>query len=645
MTNKQPMLVSIHDFSKQDDDDKQNGNGTANGNQGASQPVFSTPPQQATSDNNDVPDILVDYNQCATDGDFTDALFREEQVDQVLSVLTTKKKPNVLLKGQAGVGKTQIVEHIANKLVQKDPVVKGILKDVTIYELPLGQIVSGASYVGQMEQKLYDVIQFAQKNNVILFIDEIHQIMSGTSNPTYDKIAQILKPEMGRGRLRLIGATTSQEAVTLMDDPAFSRRWTEVDVPELTVGQTEEVLRHIKHTFQQHHNVGLPDDLIRQVVVISDEYKQYGSHRPDTAITLMDKAMADARIKRLKVEEQAKTDPVIRQALAANPIPRLTVKGLKHSALKLLIGDTGASDDHIADLIDRFDTQIIGQDTAKQAIVDTAKRLALGLTKRNRPASFLFAGPSGTGKTEVAKQMAASIFGSKDRMIYINLSEYASNASLTRITGSSAGYVGSDSKRELPFDSLETNPYQLVLLDEFEKGHPEVQRFFMQALDEGSVKTNRNKNIDFSRTIIVATSNAGVEVLSSRTIGFGGKTVSESVKDKDLLNVLKAHFDVELLNRFEHLIPFSALSREDYMKVLAVKYNQLIEEARNNRQDLTFDPAHITLEDAPLNQTLNDLADQSYQRDLNGRPAERTIRQHIEDTLINNPSQTQFTFL
>lgn len=291
-----------------------------------------------------------------------------------------------------------------------------------------------------------------------------------------------------------------------------------------------------------------------------------------------------------------------------------------------------------------LDTQIIGQENAKTAVIDAVKRLGLRLSKRTRPVSFLFAGPSGTGKTEIAKQITEAVFGSKDRMIYINMSEFSNHASMTRLIGSSAGYVGSESKRELPFDSLETNPYQVVLLDEFEKAHTDVQRFFMQALDEGTVKTNRNKEIDFSRTIIIATTNAGTIDMNKRSMGFNQGPKPER-SNEDVIRILQSSFDTELLNRFEKLIAFTPIEKEDYTKILAVKYNKLVEEAQVNRKDLQFSPLHIEIVQALTNDKLCELAEQSYTPASNGRPAERSIREYIENTVLDNPNVTQFDLL
>lgn len=645
-----PRMASIHDFGKKDNQNGSNTGSSSANNAGtsvvASQSLGNL---QGGGDGGVDEDILINYNELAKKGKFSEALFRDAQIMQVLSVLSSKKKPNALLTGEAGVGKTQIVEEIARRLVNNDPIVSSLLKDSVIYDLSLNNIVSGASFIGQLEEKVKNIIEFAQnpKSKVILFIDEIHQIAGAAeSNPTYSKIAQQLKPALGRGQLRVIGATTTQEAISFMADPALNRRWSEVQVPELSQAETAEIILNIRDSFQKHHNVILPDDVIEQAVSIADEFKRYGSHRPDSTITLIDKAMADARIKRIKLQEEVKTKPNLQHIINAQPRPIINAKQLKQSALTLLTGDENMFEQNIDLLETVLDTQIIGQENAKTSVIDAVRRLGLRLTKRTKPVSFLFAGPSGTGKTEIAKQIANAVFGSKDRMVYINMSEFANPASLTRIIGSSAGYIGSDSKQELPFDTLENNPYQLVLLDEFEKAHTEVQRFFMQALDEGTVKSNRNKAIDFSRTIIIATTNAGAIDLGKKSVGFmSAAEETESHTNEEIIRILQGSFDTELINRFEKLIAFTPIAKEDYTKILAVKYNKLIKEVQTNRKDLSFGPDEIDATTANTNDTLLRLADESYAPTSNGRPAEKTIRAYIEDTILENPNMTQFNLL
>lgn len=643
-------MANIHDFGKDDDQNNNKGNNSGTGT-GPASPVAnvlggSTTP---TGNSNDVPDALIDYSELAKNKEFHPVLFREPQIAQLMSVLNTLNHPNALIIGDAGVGKTGIVEEVARLLYIKDPLATAMLGGYTIYELPISKLVAGKSYVGQLEQAVSDVIDFASNpdNKAILFIDEIHQLMS-KSDGVSDKIAQMLKPALARKNMHFIGATTSQEAVTLQKDPAFSRRWSTIIVPELTPDQTIEVVKSMKAVFTKKHNVILDDKIIAAAIPIADEYKQYGSHRPDTALTLIDRAMSDTRLRHEKATILASTT-LGSTAPISLPMPTLSEYHLKKSAMSLLsVSGKRVLEDAIAPLEQNLKDKIIGQAQTKEEIISTVKRMSLLLTKTKKPTSFLLAGPTGTGKTEIVKQMAKALFGSTKSMIYMNMSEYSHAATLNNITGSSDGYVGSDSKRELPFDSLESNPFQIVLLDELEKADPVVIQYFMQALDEGVTKTNRNKNIDFSRTIIIATTNAGVEALNEKRVGFGvnGQTVADTATQSDIVNALKGDFKIEIINRFDHVIGFNSLSKEDYTKVLAVKYNKLVKEATENRPDLTFTPASVDIDNALSIDKLVELADKSYDPQLNGRPAERTMKQYIEDFILEHNSHTnQFTLL
>ena len=638
------MANGIHNFGKGNNSGS-NAGGGANGTPIGAMPTggSSFPPQKPTT-----PEVLENYNEKAKNGDFHEALFRDTQIIQLMSVLTTAMHPNALLTGAAGVGKTQIVEEVARRLATNDPITTAILGGYTIYELQVSKLVAGKSYVGQLEEALHEVIEFASdpKEKAILFIDEIHQLMS-SSDPTSEKIAQILKPALGRKDLHVIGATTTQEATTFLKDPAFSRRWSTVIVPELSPAETVEIIKNLKPALEKHHNVAIPDKILDQIITLGDQHKQYGSHRPDTSLSLIDRAMSDENINFEKLKEEAKNDPIIKQYVSSVKMPVLSITQVKKSAMSLITGSETAFDSSADELRTTFNETIIGQDEAKEKIINSIERMNLKLTRRTKPVSFLFVGATGTGKTEITEQLAKTIFGSKRRMIEINLTEYSDSSALTRITGSSDGYVGSTSKRELPFDSLEANPYQVILLDEFEKGSKAVQRFFMQALDKGRVMTNRNKEIDFTRTIIIATTNAGMAKLNEKQVGFGNnnKTLASVASASDINKALEQSFDTELLNRFEHIITFKPMTKEQYTQILAVKYNQIVKEATESRHDLDLNPKAINLEDATSYDVLNKLADESYLPEFNGRPASKTINKYIEDFILDNASLTKLDLL
>ena len=409
----------------------------------------------------DVTEILINYNEKFKSK--STCLFRDEIIRQVEAILIGQTKPNALLVGAPGTGKTKIPEHLAHLIANKNPSLPDNLKQCIIYELPLSNLVAGSSYVGQLEEKCKAVIEFASdpKNHVILFIDEIHCLVSDSN--TYDKIAQIFKPALARGDIKVIGATTLQESQNLMNDPALNRRFTRVVVNELSREQTIEILQQLKAGFFTHYNnkIIINDATIVATAIIADEYKSAGSHRPDTAITLLDRTIADAIINRKKLEDELRNDPQMLSAL--NPMIPITEKQLKATAKRLMTGFS-KKDQTDFNVLQQKLSEIKGQDNAINGLIDKLKRDALNIYERVRPLSVLFAGSSGVGKTAIVKIIAEDMTGTKP--ITLNMTEYHDSAAINRIIGSPAGYIGSDSHSELPFDILESNPYQVILLDE-----------------------------------------------------------------------------------------------------------------------------------------------------------------------------------
>lgn len=597
--------------SNNDDHNGSNGGGISGG--------VPFPTQMSGGSGYDPSEFLINYNdRFANSGKI---LFRNSIRAQLMGVLIGKNKPNALLIGPAGVGKTKIVEDLAYCLASKDPLVPDKLQDHIIYELPLSNIVSGSSYVGQLEEKLKAVIEFLsdKKNRAIIFIDEIHQLADDHAGQTYGKIAQILKPALARGDIKCIGATTSQESGKLMDDPALNRRFSRIIVDEFTKEQTVEILKAVKPSFIQHYNnkAILDDDLLPAVVNLADEYKAAGSHRPDNALTLLDRTFGDALVQRKQLEINAQNNPALAQALAGVPFVNITEKQLKNTALKMMTG-SAVKQEFSKENLETALQPIIGQDEIKTKMVELLRRDSLNLFPRNTPLTFLFTGASGVGKTEVTKIIARTLTGVAP--IILNMTEYHSSASINRIIGAPAGYVGSDSNAELPFDILESNPYQVILLDEFEKADKSVQRLFMSVFDEGYLKTNRGKTVDFSRTIIVATTNAGHSAGASRPLGFG---TSEKVTTKIDVSKLSQWFDTELLNRFTHILQFNDLTRNDYKAIVQNIYKTEVARIKASRR--------ITLKDEIPDDELDRIVEETFQPKFGARPANKAARAFIED--------------
>lgn len=566
-------------------------------------------------------DYLINYNEQFKNE--PPILFRDAVIQQTLSCLIGKFKPNALLIGPAGVGKTKIVEDIARRIAVDDTLIPSRLKGYTIWELPLSNIVSGSGLVGEVERKTKNIIKFASDpdNKVILFIDEIHMLIG--QSRTYEQIAQIMKPALARGNMKVIGATTSQEAQNLMDDPAFNRRFTRLIVDEFSVDQTEVILNNMSTSMFDHYDrkIAIGPSLIKEVVKVADEYRTMGSHRPDNAITLLDRAMSTAYIQRKVMEVQAQNDPQLQAALTAMPTMSLSKTQLKSTAMKLMTGNNEKVTVDVKGMNDKLQV-IKGQDEAITYLIDAIERDNLSLFTREKPLTILFAGNSGVGKTEVVKIIANYITGMKP--IILNMTEYQDNSTINRIIGSPAGFVGYDSKVELPFDILESNPYQIILLDEFEKAHRSVQRLFMSAFDEGYIKTARGKIIDFTKSIIIATTNAG-HTTKSDPIGFleDGQSSAASVSD------LSKFFDVELLNRFTKVINFNPITRDLFKEITADTYKRNIQKIKDKHPSYTF--LADELDDAALEK----FAKENYVKEYGARPIKPAIQKYIENAVLD----------
>lgn len=566
-------------------------------------------------------DFLINYN--SRFGQTGPTLFRESVTYQMASVLIGKNKPNPLLVGPAGCGKTRIAEDLAYRLVNKDPTLPDKLQGSVVYELPLSNIVSGSSYVGQLEEKLKTVVDFIAdpQNKAILFIDEIHQLADDRAGQTYGKIAQILKPALARGDIRCIGATTTQEANLLLDDPALNRRFSRIIVDEFTQEQTAEILNHVRVDLMKHYNykVTVDDKIASTIVRLADEYRPAGSHRPDNALTLLDRACGDTIVGYKLRLEAAKDNPSLLSALQAITTVPLTEQQVKQTAIKLMTGNAAKNELDIDEMKQALSV-IRGQDKPIEDILTHIRRRDRNLFPTKQPLTLLLAGSSGVGKTEVVKIIARQLTGVEP--IILNMTEYHSPASINRIIGAPAGYIGSDSRAELPFDSLESNPYQIILLDEFEKSDDSVQTLFMGAFDEGFIKTSRGKTVDFSRSIIIATTNAG-KTNESKRMGFNLTDANNSAKTD--INMLSRYFKEELLNRFTDILTFNNISPEIYRDILVTRYAKELERLRAERP-------RIKLPDVIPDDVLDSIVDKTYMPAFGARPAVKAIREFIEDT-------------
>lgn len=536
-------------------------------------------------------------------------LYRDGILEQLMTVLIGEAHPNALLVGPAGTGKTKIVEELAHRIETNDLSVPELLKGYTIYSLQISDLVAGSNIVGALEEKVNALIDFLsdEKNKAILFLDEFHMLFK---SDMYEKIAQILKPALSRGTIRVIGATTTQEVKTIDTDPAFKRRFTKVIVDELSKEQTLKIVNSYVKKLTDHYNMPIcyNEDLGMEIVNIADEYCSHDSHRPDNAVTLLDRTVASTIVENYK-----------------NDIPKNMMSEIKLSkkiiiktAMKIATGHNEPKDFSAEELREELRC-IKGQDHIIDEIVSAINLRNMHIRPMIKPLTFLFAGSSGVGKTEVSKILAK--YCTEEKPIILNMTEFISAPSINRLIGAPAGYVGFDSNAEMPFDILDTNPYQVIVLDEFDKAHKSVQNLFMSVFDEGYMINSYGKTIDFSKSIIIATTNAGYMNINN-PIGINKK------KNKNVsISDLSEYFDVALINRFNHKISFSEITKDIYKDIMRETYMNEVKEIKMLQSD-------ISLEDELSEQELIMLCDKSFDIRMGARPIKTALQEYIDNRLL-----------
>lgn len=618
----------VHNFTGNTGGNNTNGN-PPSGNIPNGNLNFGNRYQPNSNPGQDVPDCLLNMNDRFKHK--SNCKFREDVIDQTLSVLIGQEKPNPLLIGEAGVGKTKIAEEIAHRLANNHVTIPDMLRGFVIFGFQPSNLVAGSGIRGQLEEKVKELLEFAsdKKNKVILFIDEIHMLFSG--DPSYEQISQILKPALSRGDIKVIGATTMSEAQKLYKDPAFERRMQSVIVNELTEEQSLEILETIAPNSAQYYGTNpLTTDLLRFMVDMSQKYSNGKSHQPDVSVTLLDRVCASLHVKRKRDIENAKDpntgNPQLLQILQTTPII-VNETNIESTAVSLLRGHASNPTVDYDQVTTEIKETVLGQDEQIDFVMSKAKGRSLGLFETTKPLAFLWAGNSGTGKTELAKQIAKRIVDTE--LIIINMNEFSEAHHTARLIGAPAGYVGYDSMQELPLDPLKTNPYRVILLDEFEKAHREVRRLFMTALDEGYMKTARGERIRFDKAIIIATTNEGFSNKKEPVVGFGQQTTQTNNLNATL-DRFGDTFEPEILNRFQNnIVAFNDISREVYGTILQNVYKKRLE--------------YITLKKPKFRKrfadeldeiTLQTLIEQSYVKEFNARPAQATIDNYIESQII-----------
>ncbi|WP_424863066.1 AAA family ATPase [Streptomyces sp. MMS24-I29] len=610
-------------------DDKNNDSGPSGGLPPQFPPIGAMP---GGADEDDVTALLIDYNEKFKTADPT--MFRDTLIEQTLSVLISKNKPNPLLKGSAGVGKTKIIEEIARRIALRDTLIPDQLREHTIYELPITNILAGTGIVGSLEARMKAIVEFASdpENKVILFIDEIHQITGGSGShgdSAARKVSQILKPALARGDMSVIGATTSTESRALDEDPAFARRFTQLVVDELTREQTLEILGTVRPGLVAHyrHQITVSDDVLAETVKIADENSRAGQHRPDSAITLLDRAMADRALEQKRLIAQAENagDTTLAQTLRSVGAVPLTGTRVLDVAKRLLTGNAQRPEFDVATLRATLLGRLRGQDDVLEKLVDRLAREELDLFPTHTPTTWMLAGASGVGKTETAKIIAEQMTGTEP--IILNMTEFHTPSDTAKIVGAPPGYIGSDSNQELPFDTLESNPHRVILLDEFEKADKAVQRLFLAAFDEGYIRNAHGKLLDFSKALVICTTNAAREALNRKPAGFG--SAPEKVSNRSLAQELSKFFDAELLGRFSLVIGFNPIGEETYREIIAADYSRQRDRIAAAKPRLA-QALPVSMPDDELRA----IAETTFVDSQGARPAGKAVRTWIEDRLL-----------
>ena len=589
----------------------------------------------------------------AREGKLDPVIGRNKEIQEASEILSRRTKNNPVLVGDAGVGKTAVVEGLAQAIVNGD--VPAAIKNKEIISIDISGLEAGTQYRGSFEENVQNLVnEVKEAGNIILFFDEIHQILGAgsTGGDSGSKgLADILKPALSRGELTVIGATTQDEyRNTILKNAALARRFNEVKVNAPSAEDTFKILQGIRDLYQQHHNVILPDEVLKAAVDYSVQYIPQRS-LPDKAIDLVDvtaahlaaqhpvtdvhavereiEAEKDKQEKAVEAEDfEAALNYKTRIAELEKKIENHTedmkvtasVNDVAESVERMTgipVSQMGATDiERLKDMGHRLQTKVIGQDKAVEAVAKAIRRNRAGFDEGNRPiGSFLFVGPTGVGKTELAKQLALDMFGTKDAIIRLDMSEYSDRTAVSKLIGTTAGYVGYDDNNNTLTERVRRNPYSIVLLDEIEKADPQVITLLLQVLDDGRLTDGQGNTVNFKNTVIIATSNAG----------FGYEAnLTEDADKPELMDRLKPYFRPEFLNRFNAVIEFSHLSKEDLSKIV----------------DLMLVEVNKTLSKKDIDLAVSEAAkeymtEEGYDEVMGVRPLRRVVEQQIRDKVTD----------
>ena len=597
----------------------------------------------------------INLSQRARDGKLDAVVGREEEIERVIQILNRRQKNNPCLIGEPGVGKTAIAEGLAQRIVAGDVPFK--LRSKEVYLLDLTALVAGTQFRGQFESRMKGLIEEIRKmGNVILVIDEVHNIVGAGDAEGSMNAANILKPALSRGEIQVIGATTFTEYRKHIEkDTALERRFQPVTVNEPNMEDTLKILKGIAHYYEQFHGVKIPEGILRQAVLLSERYIT-DRFLPDKAIDLIDEACSDLNLhdkninRRMELRREIEDYDKERELLQGADEPdferlaelkSLTIKAQTELDELCAQGDPQLTMDNLARVIElwtkipasriredefrrlseldkRLKEHIVGQDEAVEAVAAAIRRNRVGISPKHKPVSFIFVGPTGVGKTELVKQLAQDLFNSPDALIRLDMSEFMEKHSVSRIVGSPPGYVGYDEAGQLT-EKIRRKPYAVILFDEIEKAHPDVMNVLLQILDDGEITDSHGRKVNFENTVIVMTSNAGSE-RKEGTVGFG-HTVNEQNRDR-AMKALGEFLRPEFLNRVDEVICFNRLDEKNFAGIARIMLDELQKSLEDKGLHFTWDE---DVEDY--------LVKKSYSATYGARNLRRTIQKELEDVM------------
>jgi len=588
----------------------------------------------------------------ARDGKLDPVIGRNKEIQETAEILARRTKNNPVLVGDAGVGKTAVVEGLAQAIVNGD--VPAAIRNKEIISIDISGLEAGTQYRGSFEENIQNLIKEVKAaGNIILFFDEIHQILGAgsTGDGQGSKgLADILKPALSRGELSVIGATTQDEyRNTIMKNAALARRFNEVKVNAPSAEDTFKILQGIRPLYEAHHNIELPDAVLKAAVDYSVQYipqrslpdkaidlidvtaAHLASQHPVTDIKTLEADIADAKAKQEEYAQKEDYESAINEKMRIQKLQAELDNHTENQKVVAQVNDVaeavermtgipvsqmGASDiERLKDMKSRLEAHVIGQDKAVEAVSRAIRRNRAGFDEGNRPiGSFLFVGPTGVGKTELAKQLAIDMFGNKDAIIRLDMSEYSDRTAVSKLIGATAGYVGYEDNSNTLTERVRRNPYSIVLFDEIEKADPQVITLLLQVLDDGRLTDGQGNTVNFKNTVIIATSNAG--------FGFGADAQDES--KTDIMERIAPYFRPEFLNRFNGVIEFNHLSKDDLKKIVDLMLNQVNKTLA--KKGITLD---VTEEAKGL------LMEQGYDKAMGARPLRRVIESEIRDNVTD----------